>query len=292
MATQLYLAPAGHGKTAYALDRIRQARLDDPLKPIIVVLPNQAQVSAFRQRLSAAGGALGVSLGTFYTLYPEILAWAGKPEPRLPEPVQYRLLRSIIMRLTDAGRLPHYAPLRDKPGFVVAVRGLLEELKRAGIRREAFNQAIQSLAIAGSRLTELAEIYTVYQDWLLDYNWADTEGQGWLAALRLERQPDAGRHLHLLIVDGFDEFNPTQLDVLKLLAGRAAETIVTLTGSLERPEMSRAAFRRFKRALESVSQALNLEPQPLPQPATVISKPQPPAPALAYLEAHLFVPQA
>ena len=292
MATQLYLAPAGHGKTAYALDRIRQARLDDPLKPIIVVLPNQAQVSAFRQRLSAAGGALGVSLGTFYTLYPEILAWAGKPEPRLPEPVQYRLLRSIIMRLTDAGRLPHYAPLRDKPGFVVAVRGLLEELKRAGIRREAFNQAIQSLAIAGSRLTELAEIYTVYQDWLLDYNWADTEGQGWLAALRLERQPDAGRHLHLLIVDGFDEFNPTQLDVLKLLAGRAAETIVTLTGSLERPEMSRAAFRRFKRALESVSQALNLEPQPLPQPATVISKPQPPAPALAYLEANLFVPQA
>jgi len=166
-------------------------------------------VNAFRRRLSALGGALGVKLGTFYALYPEVLAWAGKLEPRLPEPVQYHLLRSIVARLADEGRLGHYAPLRDKPGFVVALRALVEELKRAGIRRDEFRQAIQTLPNQETRLTELAEIYDAYQDWLLDYHWADTEGQGWLAALVLERQPDLGRRLSLLIVDGFDEFNPT-----------------------------------------------------------------------------------
>ncbi|NIP87379.1 MAG: hypothetical protein GTO03_18235, partial [Planctomycetales bacterium] len=93
MSTHIYLAPAGHGKTTYVLERIHQARATDPLAPISVVLPNQAQVSAFRHRLGAGGGALGVSVGTFYALYPEILAWTRKPEPRLPEPAQYRLIR-------------------------------------------------------------------------------------------------------------------------------------------------------------------------------------------------------
>ncbi len=285
MTAHLYLAPAGHGKTTYVLERIHEARAADPLTPITVILPNQAQVNAFRRRLSAGGGALGVSLGTFYALYPQVLAWAGKPEPRLPEAVQYRLLRSIVIRLTDKGRLPYYAPLRDKPGFVVALRALLEELKRAGIRRDEFRQAIQMLPGRGTRLAELAEIYTAYQDWLLDYNWADTEGQGWLAALTLERQLDLGRHLRLLIVDGFDEFNPTQLAVLKLLAQCATETIITLTGTVQRAGPPRPAFRRFTRALQAVSHTLNLKPKPLPNPQSTIQNPSPP---LAHLEANLF----
>jgi superfamily I DNA/RNA helicase len=285
MSTHIYLAPAGHGKTTYVLERIRQARAADPLAPISVVLPNQVQVSAFRHRLSAGGGALGVSVGTFYALYPEILAWTRKPEPRLPETAQYRLIRSIVARLVDEGRLCYYAPLRDKPGFVVALRALLEELKRAGIRREKFRQAIQALPDLETRLLELAEIYDTYQDWLLDHKWADTEGQGWLAALALERQPDLGCYLCLLVVDGFDEFNPTQLDVLKLLAGRAAETVVTLTGT--RQGLPRLALRRFTRELQAVSLALNVEPEPLPD-----QSPAAPAAPLAHLEANLFEPQS
>jgi len=305
MTPRLYLAPAGHGKTAYALERIRQARAAAPLASVTVILPNQPQLNAFRHRLSTQGGALGVNLNTFYTLYAQILAWAGQPEPRLPEPVQYRLLRTIIADLTDAGRLPYYAPLRDKPGFVTTLRALLEELKRARIHRDNFIQAIHALPNRASRLAELAEIYTAYQDWLLEQGWVDIEGQGWLAASALERQPDLGRHLQLLIIDGFDEFNPTQLAVLKLLANRAAETIITLTGEMSskgapiraegqgsrgagkienlQSPLPRPALRRFTRALQALSRTLNLDPEPLPDsPAASV------APALAYLEANLF----
>ena len=265
----LYLAPAGYGKTAYVLERIRQAHTLNPLAQTLVILPNQAQVKAFRHRLSQGQGSLGVSLGTFYNLYPEILNWAGKPEPCLPEAVQIRLLQTIVTRLTEDGQLPYYAPLCDKPGFVVVLRTLLEELKRANIRREAFRQAVEQISRQeqkpgfykktrflqpDTRLTELAYMYHAYQEWLLDYNWADTEGQGWLAALALERDPDLSRNLPLLIVDGFDEFNPTQLAVLKLLAERADETIITLTGTVQ--DMSRPPLRRFTRALEAVREAL------------------------------------
>ncbi|MFN8458271.1 MAG: hypothetical protein U0401_27070 [Anaerolineae bacterium] len=305
MAAHLYLAPAGHGKTAYILERVRQTRAADPLAPITVILPNQPQVDAFRHRLSDGGGAVGVSLGTFYSLYAEVLAWAGQPEPRLPEAVQYRLLRTLVMRLADEGRLAYYAPLRDKPGFVTALRVLIEELKRARIRRDDFRQAIHSLPRLEPRLLELAEIYTAYQDWLLDNGWVDLEGQGWLAALALERQPNLGRHLHLLLVDGFDEFNPTQLEVLRLLSQRAAETVITLTGArggedtkrrgreeamasaaASPPRLtisSRPVLRRFTRALQAFSQALSIKPEPLPHLATASVDP-----LLAYLEANLF----
>lgn len=297
MIPHLYLAPAGGGKTAYVLERIRQARAANPLASLTVILPNQAQVNAFRQRLSANGGAVGVHLNTFYTLYTQVLAWAGNPEPRLPEPVQYRLLRTIITELTGAGRLPYYAPLHNKPGFVTTLRALLEELKRARIHRDDFMRAIHALPTRDSRLAELAEIYLAYQDWLLDHGWVDIEGQGWLAASALERQPTLGRTVQLLAVDGFDEFNPTQLAVLKLLAQRAAETIITLTGAVSRREAgktenrqsqtARPALRRFTRGLQSLSQTLNLEPEPLPPVHIPLV-----APPLAYLEANLFEPGA
>ena len=278
MSPRILLAPAGQGKTQHCIARIQEVRAEAPLAPIWVILPNQAQVVAFRRRLAEEGGALGVQPGTFYTFYAEILARAGRPIPRLLEPVQHRLLRTIVDRLCEEGRLRHYAPLRDKPGFVRLLRALIRELKRARVHRDDFATAV---ADGEERLTELAAIYAEYQDWLVQTGWMDAEGQGWLAALALEDDPGLGCDLQLLIVDGFDEFNLTQLEVLRLLADRAAETIVTLTGDSFR---TRIAHRRFARALAAITTALNVEPEPLAPPQSAICDP------LVHLEVCLFEP--
>jgi hypothetical protein len=55
---------------------------------------------------------------------------------------------------------------------------LIEELKRARVRRDDFRQAVYSLPRRDPHLLELAEIYAAYQDWLLDNGWVDLEGQG------------------------------------------------------------------------------------------------------------------
>jgi ATP-dependent helicase/nuclease subunit B len=282
MACQLLLAPAGHGKTAHCIARIRQAKSEDPLTPVWVILPNQPQVIAFRRRLAETGGAMAVQFGTFYTFYAEILARAGQPAPRLPDPVQHRLLLALIRRLYRQGHLAHYAPLRDKPGFIVALRNLIQELKRAQVWPEDFSRAVEG---TGPRLEELATIYAAYQRWLIDTDWADAEGQGWLSELALEKNPSLGHDLRLLVVDGFDEFNPTQLAVLKHLANRAADTIVTLTGDVdESKSRPRTAYRRFARAYQPLTDKLNLIPCPQP-PAT--SNPQP---VLHHLQSTLFEP--
>ena len=286
MSSRVLLAPAGHGKTRYCTIRIQEVRAQ-ALAPVWVILPNQAQVAAFRRRLAEEGGALGVQPGTFYTFYAEILAQAGQPIPRLFDPVQHRLLRAIVDRLYEEGHLRHYAPLRDKPGFVRFLRTLVRELKRARVHRD---DLIAAVAGGEERLTELAAIYAGYQDWLVQTGWMDAEGQGWLAALALENDPGLGRDLQLLIVDGFDEFNPTQLEVLRLLADRAAETIVTLTGATG-PTRTRITYRRFARALAAVTTALNVEPEPFASPhsASCILHPGFCDP-LARLEASLFEP--
>ncbi|MCR4405307.1 MAG: PD-(D/E)XK nuclease family protein [Anaerolineae bacterium] len=282
MACQLLLAPAGHGKTAHCITRIRQIKAETPLAPVWVILPNQQQVSAFRRRLAEMGGAMAVQFGTFYTFYAEIMARAAQPAPRLPDPVQHRLLLFITNDLHRRGRLIHYASLRDKPGFIVALRQLVQELKRAQVWPEDFARAVQGI---GPRLEELAAIYAAYQRWLINADWADAEGQGWLAELALEQNTNLACDLRLLVVDGFDEFNPTQLAVLKLLANRAAETIVTLTGELEAGEFRpRIAYRRFARAYQSLTAKLNLSPC---SQCPAISNQQP---VLYHLQSTLFEP--
>lgn len=278
MPTQLLISPAASGKTRYAIQYIHEILATEPLAPITVILPNQIRVTEFRRRLASVGGAIGVELVTFHSLYAEILARAGQPRARLLDPVQVRLLRAIVDRLCREGQLKHYAPLRTKPGFIAALRTIIEELKRARIEPAEFSGAVIGM---GARLQEIAAAYSAYQDWLLQQDWADPEGQGWLAALALEAGPNLESGLRLLVVNGFDEFNPTQLGVLALLAQKAAQTLITLTGDLDRPH--RQAHRRFHRAQAALISAIGLSPTPLIPPSSIILQP-----SLAYLETNLF----
>jgi ATP-dependent helicase/nuclease subunit B len=276
MPPRLLLAPAGHGKTEHLIWRIRQILSDEPLAPVLVIVPNVIQAAGFRQRLVAAGGALGVEVHTFHTLYFELLTRAGQPMPLLTDPVRIRLLRAIVDDLCERGSIRHYAALQDRPGFIALLRNGIEELKRARIFPVDFVDATHDLS---PRLSEVALVYYEYQEWLQRNDWADNEGRGWLAAIALESSPDLLAGTRFLAVSGFDEFNPTQLTVLSLLAGRATETIITLTGDFQRPQ--RPAQHRFQRAQRAIVSSLGIEPEMMDSSSMLM-------PAIARIEASLF----
>jgi len=276
MPPRLLLAPAGHGKTEYLIQRIRQILSDEPLAHVFVVVPNAIQAAGFRQRLVAAGGALGVEVHTFRTLYAELLTQAGQPMPLLTDPMRIRLLRAIVDDLCERGNIHHYAALRNRPGFITLLRNGIEELKRARIFPADFVEATRDLS---SRLSEVALVYNEYQEWLQQNDWADNEGRGWLAAIALESSPELLADTRFLAVSGFDEFNPTQMAVLSLLAERAMETIITLTGDLERPQ--RPAQRRFQRAQRAIVSSLGIEPEMMNSLSVLL-------PAIAQVESSLF----
>jgi ATP-dependent helicase/DNAse subunit B len=274
----ILVSPAATGKTLRCVERILQALEAHPLETAWVVLPDRLQSVAFRRRLAAAGGGIGVHIGTFADLYASILLRAGQTTPTASEPILYRLIRSSIGEAMEQGKLVYYAPIAIKPGFVSALRDRFAELKRARVMPEVFRKAARGQE---APLTELAYLYSEYQARLRALGWADPEGVNWLAVEALDEDPDLAADRRLLIVDGFDSFNGSQLAALRLLGQRVEELIITLPGELDR---GRAANRRFARSLAALKAALpDAELESYPELAHL------PAP-LRHLEQRLFEP--
>lgn len=276
MSTHLYLFPAASGKTTYLVAQARALSSGLATTPRVVV-PTQLQARAWQRRLAEVGGALGVRVGAFDALYRDILRAAGEVYVLLTEPIQYRLLRTLI---ADAP-LAYYAPLRNRPGFVQVVQGLVRELKAGGVAPDAFSQAVQTMGDA-PRLRELAQLYAAYQERLQPEGWADVAGLGWLAQEALACHPEVGRDWTHLFVDGFDDLTSVQANVLRHLAGRVSELVITLTGS-PGAEVRPLVQHRFHRTRQRLEAALGIKAEPLPALA-----PAQRAPALAHMETTLF----
>jgi len=257
MTTVLYLAPATSGKTAYLIDRARRVARGGAVSPRVIV-PTRLQARAWRERLARGGGALGVRVGTFDNVYEEVLRAAGVVVTRLTDPVQVRLLRA----LAGAAPLSYYAPLRTAPGFIQMLRDLFAELKAGGIFPEKLAEAVAEMG-GEPRLTELAQLYDSYQVWLQDQGWADYAGIGWLAAEALESNPEIAEGWPCVLVDGFDDLTTVQLQVLKGMAGRVDQMIITLTGTVE-GESRPLVHKRFLRTRQRLEMELGLGARPLP----------------------------
>ena len=277
MTITLYLAPAAGGKTAYLVDMARQLARDSASAPRVIV-PTRLQARAWRERLALAGGALGVQVGTFDDVYRDVLRHAGAVMTRLADPVQLRLLRTVI----DATPLDFYASIRRAPGFVQALRDLVGELKAGGIFPEALDSAVRAMG-AAPRLMELVQLYAAYQLQLQEGDWADYAGIGWLAAEALNRQPALAANWTTVMVDGFDDLTTVQLQVLTALATRVQEFVVTLTGAPSGAARD-LPHKRYNRTRERLEAALGVTAQPLPGDAAGQSKASP----IRHLEQSLY----
>lgn len=286
VSTHLFIAPAAAGKTTFALARARQDSSNLAAAPRIVVA-SHLQARAARRRLAGMGGAIGVRVLTFDRLYTELLDATGGVYVELSEPVQYRLIRSLV----DTLPLSYYAALVDCPGFVQVLGGLIAELKAARVHPDDFTAAVAALDDE-PRLAELGMTYASYQTRLQAHGWADRAGLGWLALEALAADTNrVARDWPLLIVDGFDSFTPIQIAVLKALAGRVGELIVTLTGELVAAPSS-PPLKRFARTRALLEQTLGVRAErapfadPMPGGVTPPSR----APALAHLARGLVRP--
>ena len=284
MPKKILLAPAAGGKSRAVLKLARQTAHALQAE-VRVCVPTGLQANAWRENLATAGGALGVHILTFDGLVTACLNAAGEAYTELSDPVQFRLLRALINRLP----LEHYAPLKNKPGFVQVVREVISELKAALILPQKFREGIAGLGGA-ARLRELADIYAAYQEQLQNERWADREGLLWLAVEALQkRAPDCCRAWPLLIIDGFDDFNPAQRALLSLLADRVGDFMITL------PQAEQVPYPRYEDTRRKVEKMLGDEAEvisearrPATSSAAGLSTPDAPLAPLQHLSRHIF----
>ena len=275
MPIKILIAKPATGKTQSCIERIQSKLKLFPFTEIRVIVPDRLQAAAFRQRLALSGGALGAYVGTFGDLYRTILEKADRPVPIASSPLQHYILQEVVDKLASRGTLSHYAPLRNMPGFYMALRDSFAELKRSLVYPEQFASFAKTGTLAQK---ELASLYIEYQARMIELGWADTEGLSWLAVEALENDQKLLSPLQLLIVDGFDFFTNAQMRTLQLISQVINDILITVPGV---PDSQRPAHRRFLEITRTLQKVLN------PRVTTLDTSPFLPA-NLHYIESSLF----
>ncbi|MCC6616291.1 MAG: exodeoxyribonuclease V subunit gamma [Anaerolineae bacterium] len=246
MPTEFLLASVGAGKTEVVQARLLAFKKARPFDKAWCLLATERQIYAFRQRLISRPDALGIYFNVeffnFYPLYRHILELAGKPQRVLDNAARYRLLRLILAELESDGELELFGKIAGTPGLVRILADFIYELKQNLIDHRTFGEAART-----AKDRDLARIYTRYQELLMRYDLVDREGEGWRALDELEDNHYLARDVGLLAVDGYDQFNTLQGQFLTLLAGRADDTLITLTTV---PGRETTIGQRFQRALD------------------------------------------
>jgi len=205
---------------------------------------------------------LGIYVGTFDDLYTDILFQAGIVSIKLSEPVQKRVLKSLVGDTS----LYYYQKIRLKPGFIQKVTEVIQELKAGGISPEVFQSTINKME-SGPRLMEIGEIYRDYERYLKKENLMDYLGAAWSALISMQEGTVIPDYWSPLIVDGFDDFTPVQIRILSQAAAQIPELTVTLTGEPDghiRPMVHKRFLRTKKELKDAITfdEEIHLDPSP------------------------------
>jgi ATP-dependent helicase/nuclease subunit B len=255
MPTTVLQAAVGAGKTEAALQRLidclAQTRSADPFPKAWVLLATKRQEIAFRQRLLEQQTAkklfFNVEFFNFYQLNTRILNITHVPIRRIHEPARLGLVRTIAEQLSEAGELQIFGQIWHTPGFVSMVARFIYELKQNLIESDVFASKVRT-----QKDHELAQIYLRYQDVLQAKSLVDREGEGWLAEIVTRYPHQEFEKVRLLLVDGYDQFNVVQAQVLANLAKHIENVTVTLTTV---PQREQTIGKRFAKALSVLQEA-------------------------------------
>lgn len=289
----LRTANAGAGKTASIIDDIVNEKFLRPWQTVWVLLPTEAQVTAFQDRILTQFSDtqnekvfFGVQFYTFYQLYNYLLDQMHSPQKQLYNAGVGRILRHIGNQLNAQGQLPYFHPVMDKAGLIALLTAFLFELKQAKIDPDQFS--IYANHTQSLRERDIATVYSAYQAFLRERNLVDREGAGWLALAKLK----AGDYpaalfdkVSLLVVDGFMQFSPLQAELLGELSQKVRRSVLTLTYDKNR---AAGVHRVFERTRQRLIRYGTWREQVLTGTEEKITR----RAELSHLEKHLFSPSA
>ncbi len=237
MPAQLTLiaGPPHSGKTERLLVRYRRVAAENPPGAAVWLAPTWRAAAEVRPRLLSGqtDGCFSPGVMTFEKFADAVLAVAPVAIRPLTRLMKRQLVRHLIDRQREAGRLNHFGPIAGTGGLVDLVCEFLSELKRLEIWPEQFRGACEARGL-DARDVELAEIYEIYQQRLREHHLYDAEGRFWSARDWLQKgvlpglPSGAFGRLRLVVADGFTDFTRTQHEILEMLAGRVDELLITL----------------------------------------------------------------
>ena len=115
------------------------------------------------------------------------------------------------------------------PGLVRHLLRIITELKQAAIEPHIFRETITNSKHQGSFDTLVATVYEHYQNTLLAEGRYDVPGLYWEAERCCkEQKPSLPNNASILLLDGFDDFTPSQTRFLAALAAHVERLVIGL----------------------------------------------------------------
>lgn len=242
---KLWIGRAGSGKTTELLSHIRHKTQNGKRRQILIV-PELAShdyerslARATHNRASALAEVL-----TFRRIANRVFSEAGGLADQSLTPAgRLMVLYESVQRSGDV--LSVYAGADRRPEILKDLLGVLDELTCAAVSPEDLLRASgEAEGTLRDKLRDLGQIFAVYRSITAD---EIPDPREELTRV-LERLPESTLFDNAEVyLDGFDNFNRQELDILAWLMERGVELTVVLTGDLQEPdrfpETSAAAAR-------------------------------------------------
>lgn len=134
----------------------------------------------------------------------------------------------LIKNIVKAIHAKYFQPVINYEGFYKTIFSFMGELKSGEISPDVLRSGIQKKG-ANDKDIDILNIYSKYQQELLQNKVFDHEGMFWQA----QKMIDSGNlgilsDCTILIVDGFYNFSPAELNLLKSISSHLEELIITL----------------------------------------------------------------
>jgi len=240
----LLLGPAGSGKTAECLRRLRAAD-----GRALLIVPTKPCATHLQQRVKDVEGAEDAIL-TFGELVVRLASADGTKKEAIRRTFQRLLLADLFER--EIGPDDYFGKMRRTPGFVGALAESIRELKLSGIAPDDLEAGAQAAALKeeGSKqalhssffilhplpddpnfarkTAEIVRLYRAYETFLREHDLYDEEDLPRVAAARLAAGGPLPREAQCVLVDGFYRLSFLWRHLLAALARRDVEVVVTL----------------------------------------------------------------
>jgi ATP-dependent helicase/nuclease subunit B len=213
---RLLTGPAGSGKTAFVLDRVREAlRTQDPAVRLLV--PTATMAQHLQNRLAREG--LVFSPSAVQTLSGFVDGWAADL-PQAPEAVLYLIVEQAIAHV----RRPEFARVAHMPGFCASVARTIGEFASAGCDSARLACFLPEAPLGPAFLAVYREVDRELERRGLALRGRRLEH----AAERIRQEGTPG--IRTVLMDGFHALPDPELRVIAALGGHTDLTL-TLTGT-------------------------------------------------------------
>ena len=201
--------------------RINELFVANPTSTRLIV-PTQRNARQRSNQIAAClptHGFLGMPVGTFQEFASEILEGTPDDLPLVSRTSQHLLLRDAIDRAAADGLLDFLGEAAQSPGFLHHIQHVIAELKQSAIEPDAFRERVLRRQRPSAFDRVVVEIYGHYQNALLATQRLDLQGVYWLADLACRyAAPAVMGSVSTLVIDGFDDFTPSEFRLIQSLA--------------------------------------------------------------------------